>query len=127
ARLLDVDGGKDALVHEAAVQVHLHVTGALELLEDDVVHPGTRVDEGGGHDGERAAFLDIAGGREETPWPLQRIGVETSGQHLARRGNDRVVGAGNAGDGVEEDHHVTLVLHQSLGLIDDHVVYLDVA
>src|SRR5207247_7505702 len=32
--LLDVDRGEDPLVHQPAVQVALHVAGALELFED---------------------------------------------------------------------------------------------
>src|SRR5215813_4479013 len=98
ARLLDVDGGEDALVHEAAVEVHLHVAGALELLEDHVVHARARVDEGSGHDGERAPLLHVAGGGEEAPGALQRVGVETAGEDLARRRDDRVVGTGEARD-----------------------------
>src|SRR5215831_7190709 len=45
ARLLDVDGGEDPLVHEAPVEMHLHVAGALELLENHVVHARARVNE----------------------------------------------------------------------------------
>ena len=36
---VDVDGGEDALVGQLAVEHQLHVAGALELLEDDLVHP----------------------------------------------------------------------------------------
>src|SRR5204863_466504 len=45
AGLLDVDRREDALVHEASVQVHLHVAGALELFEDHVIHPAAGVDD----------------------------------------------------------------------------------
>src|SRR5690348_7278997 len=36
---LDVDGREDALLRELPVEVDLRVAGALELLEDDLVHP----------------------------------------------------------------------------------------
>ncbi len=65
ARAGHVDGGEDALLHQAAVEVDLHVAGALELLEDDLVHPAAGVDQRGGDDGEAAAVLDVARGAEE--------------------------------------------------------------
>src|SRR5262249_27007088 len=65
ARGVDIDGGPDALVHEAPVEAHFHVAGALELLEDHVVHAAAGVDERGSEDGQRAALLDVAGGAEE--------------------------------------------------------------
>src|SRR5580765_732038 len=63
-RLLDVDSRKDALVHQPAVEVNLHVAGSLELLEDDVVHPAAGIDDGGGHDRQRAALFDVPCRRE---------------------------------------------------------------
>jgi hypothetical protein len=63
--------------------VDFHVAGALELLVDHVVHAAAGVDEGGGDDGQRAAFLDVARGAEEALRLLQGVGVDTAGQHLA--------------------------------------------
>src|SRR3972149_1842195 len=51
----DVDGGEDAPLGEAAVEVQLHVAGALELLVDDLVHAAAGVDEAGGDDREAGA------------------------------------------------------------------------
>ena len=42
-------------------------------------------------------------------------------------GHDRVVGAGQAGDRVEQDHHVLLVLDQPLRLLHHHLRHLHVA
>src|SRR5512141_696986 len=47
-------------------------------------------------------------------------------QHLARRRHNRVVRARQARDGVEQDHHVALVFHQPLGLLDHHLGHLHV-
>src|SRR5207249_12116507 len=102
------------------------VAGALELLEDDVVHPAAGVDDGRGHDRERAALLDVPRRREEAPRTLQRVGVETARQDLARRRDDGVVGAREARERVEQDHDIPLVLDQPLGLLDHHVGDLDV-
>src|ERR1700679_800898 len=41
--------------------------------------------------------------------------------------DDGVVGAREAGDAVQEDDDVALVLNEALGLLDDHLGYLDVA
>src|SRR5688500_3799621 len=57
AGAVHVDRRVDALLVHAAVEVDLHVAGALELLVDHVVHAAAGVDERGGDDGERAAFL----------------------------------------------------------------------
>ena len=46
---------------------------------------------------------------------MQGVFVDAAGQHLAGSGLDGVVGAGQAGDRVEQDDHVLLVLDQSLG------------
>ena len=38
---------------------------------------------------------------------------------------DGVVGAGEAGDGIEQDDHVALVLDHTLGFFDHHFRHLD--
>src|SRR5437667_2163791 len=126
-RLLDVDRGEDPLVHQPAIEMDLHVARPLELLEDDVVHPASGVDDGRRHDRERAALLDVPRRGEEAARPLERVRVEAARQDLARRRDDGVVGAREAGERVEQDHDVPLVLHQPLGLLDHHVGDLDVA
>ena len=103
-----------------------HVAGALELLEDDLVHAGAGVDQRGGDDGERAAALDVPRGAEEALGLLQRVGVDAAGEDLARVRHHHVVRAGQTGDGVEQDHDVAPVLDQPLRLLDHHVGHLDV-
>ncbi len=55
----------------------------------------------GGDDGQAAALLHVARGAEETLGTVQGVGVDTTGQHLAGGGDDGVVGARQACDGVE--------------------------
>src|SRR4029450_6290816 len=98
AGLADIQRREDALVGDLAVEDDFAVAGALELLEDDLVHLRSGVDQRGGDDGKRPAFLDVARGAEEALWTLQRIGVDTARQHLARARNDSVVGSAEAGD-----------------------------
>jgi hypothetical protein len=61
----------------------LHVAGALELLEDHLVHLAAGVDERGGDDGEAAAALDVAGRAEEALGLVQGVGVHAAGEDLA--------------------------------------------
>ena len=102
----DVDRREGALVGHLAVEDEFRVAGALELFEDHFVHAAAGIDQRGGDDGQRAAFLDIACGTEEALRPLQRIGVDTAGQHLAGGGHHGVVGAAETGDRIEQDDDV---------------------
>src|SRR3990167_8966359 len=78
AGLADVERGEDALVGDLAVEDDFRVAGALELLEDHFVHPAAGVDQRGGDDRQRTAFLDVARGAEEALGALQRVGVDTT-------------------------------------------------
>src|SRR6266511_5609278 len=62
---VDVQGREDAPLRQLAVQPHLHVPGALELLEDDLVHARAGVDQRGGQDRQRAAVLQVPRRAEE--------------------------------------------------------------
>ena len=106
--------------------MHLHVAGPLELLEDHVVHPTARVDQRRGEDRQAAALLDVPGSGEEATRPLEGVRVEPAREHLPGGRDHGVVSAREAGDRVQQDHHVLLVLHQPLGLLDHHVGDLDV-
>mgnify|MGYP000602575929 CR=1 FL=1 len=57
---------------------------------------------------------------------MQGVGVHAAGENFAGVGLDGVIGAGQSGDGVEQDHHVVLVFDHALGLLDDHLGHLDV-
>src|SRR4051794_30303784 len=102
------------------------VTCSLELFKDDIVHSRTRVDQRRGDDGQRAAFLNVAGRAEETLRALQSIRIDTTRKDLARRRNDRVVCTSETSDRVEKDNNVPFVLDQSLGLLYHHVGDLNV-
>ncbi len=78
-----VDGRPDALVDQLTVEVELHVAGALELLENHVVHPAAGVDEGGGQNRQGAALLDVSGGPEKALRLVQGGRVEAAGEQLA--------------------------------------------
>ena len=79
----DVDRREGALVGHLAVEDEFGVTRALEFLENDFVHARAGVDQRGRDDRERPPFLDVARRAKEALGALQRIGVDTAGQHLA--------------------------------------------
>src|ERR1700712_5279661 len=116
--LYGVDGREDPLVREIAPQPDLHVAGALELLEDDLVHLRATFDEGSRENGQRSAVLDVARGAEELLRRVERSRVDTTGQDPAARRRGEVVGATQAGDPVEEHHDVVTELDKTLGPLD---------
>ena len=56
-------------------------------------------------------MLDIASCTEEALRLLERIGIDTTGEYLTGGGLDCIVGACEAGDGVEEDHYIVSALY----------------
>ena len=103
------------------------VTRALELFEDDLVHAGASIDQGGGDDGEGAAVFDVTSGAEEAFGFVESVGIDATGEDFAACGNDGIVGAGESGDGVEENDDVVAVFDESFGFFDDHFCDLDVS
>ena len=101
--------------------MQLHVAGALELLEDDVVHAAAGVHQRRGDDGQAAAVFDVARRAEEALRLEQRPRIQTAGERTPRGRNHQVVGPGQAGDGVQQHHHVLPQLHQPLGALQHHL------
>ena len=118
ARRVDVDRREDALVGELTREAQLHVAGALELLEDDLVHLGAGLDERGREDGQRAAALDVARGAEEALRRVERAGVDTTGEDATGCRRGQVVRAAQAGDRVEQHDDVVAQLDEALGALD---------
>src|SRR5918996_1639952 len=58
--------GLPHLVGHLPVELELPVPGALELFEDDLVHPGAGLDESRGDNSQRSTELDIPSRPEET-------------------------------------------------------------
>ena len=120
AGTIDVDRGVEALLGHLAIEMDFEVAGALEFFVDHVVHAAAGVDQRRGQNRETTAFFDVARRAEETLGLLQRVGVHAAGEHLAGRGLHGVVGTRQAGDGIQQDDHVLLVLDQAFGALDHH-------
>ena len=80
AGAVDIDGRIDAFFRHAPVKVDFHVAGTLEFLIDHIIHARAGIDQRGGDDGKRAAFLDISGGAKKTFGALQGVGVDAARQ-----------------------------------------------
>src|SRR5690606_36219122 len=119
---VDVDGGEDALVRQLARQAQLAVAGALELLEDDLIHLRAGLYECGGEDREGSAVLDVARSAEEALRRVQCCRVHATGEHTPRGGGRDVVRAAETGDRVQQHDDVAAELHQSLGALDGELV-----
>src|SRR5690606_31387038 len=115
---LHVHRGEDPLVRERPAELELHVAGALELLEDDLVHLRAGLHQRGGDDGERSAVLDVPRGAEEPLRRVERGRVHTTRQDPPARRRGEVVRAAETGDRVEQDDHVVAELDQALGPLD---------
>src|SRR5437764_1072462 len=83
SRAVDVEAREDALLHQLAIEHDLRVTRSLELLEDHFVHARSRVDQRRADDGQRAAFLDVAGRAEEPLGLVECVRVDAAGEDLA--------------------------------------------
>ena len=126
ARFDDVDGGVDAPVGDVAAEHDFAVARTLELFEDHFVHATAGIHQCRGDDREAAAVFDVACGAEEAFGFVQGVGVDTTAEHLAAAGCDGIVGAGEAGDGVKQYHHVFAQLHPALGFFDHQFGHADV-
>ena len=113
----NVDRRVDALVADLAVEDDFHVSGAFELLENQLVHAAIRLNEGGRHDGERAGFLGVAGGGEEFAGNFQSAGVDAAGHGASTAALGIVERTADAGEGVHEHEDILAHFHQALGAL----------
>ena len=103
------------------------VASAFELFKNDFVHAAAGVDQRGRDDGERAAFFHVARRAQKALGAVQCVGVHAAGEHFAAGRHHVVVGAGQAGDGVQQDDHVFFQLDQAFGALDHHFGHMHVA
>ena len=126
AALGNVNGREQAAVGQLAVQNQLHVAGALELLENQFVHARAGVHQRRGQDGQRAALFNLAGGGEHLARNFQRAGIHAAGHRAAAAAVDAVVGAGDAGDGIQQHKDVLAGFHHAPAALDHEAREADV-
>src|SRR5690606_11138508 len=118
ARGVDVDGREDALVGKRARETQLHVAGALDLLEDHLVHLGSGLHERRREDRQRAAALDVARGAEEALRRVERGCVHATREDASGCRRGEVVRAAETGDRIEQHDDVVAELDEALGALD---------
>src|SRR5690606_28097982 len=121
---LDVDCGEDAALGDLAVEHDLGVPGSLELLEDDLVAAAARLGEGGSDDRQASAagaIGDVAGGTEEPLRLLERTAVDAAGESASGATLRGVVGAGEPGQRIENEDHVTTPLDLPSRHLEGHL------
>ena len=111
----DIHGGEEAAVGQLAVQVQLHVAGALKLLVNHLIHPAAGIHQASADDGQAAAFFDVAGGPKELLGGIKGCRIDTAGKGAPAGRNRQVIGPGQPGNAVQQDNHVLAVFHQTLG------------
>src|SRR4051812_47373888 len=75
----DVQSRENPLVGYVAIQRQLHIASSFELLEDDLIHSASGIDQAGGDDRETAAVLDLSGSAEEPFGNFEGPIVEAAG------------------------------------------------
>src|SRR5690606_18784567 len=76
-----------------------------------------RLDERRGDDGERAAALDVARRAEDLARDLERRGVQAARHGAPAAAPEEVEAAPQAGQRVEQQHHVVPLLDEALGIL----------
>ena len=126
AGAIDIDCRENPAFDETAVQMNLAVAGTFKLLENDLVHPATGVDQRGGDDRETAGTFDVSGGTKEALGFLQRIRFQAARHRLSPVAGERVVGPGEPGNRIQQDDDVLPLLDQAPGLLTHHLGAVDV-
>ena len=106
--------------------MQLHVTGSLELLEDQVVHLGACLGQGRGDDRQTTAVLDVTCRTEEPFGFVQGLCFHTAGQYLSARWRYGVVRASEARDRVQQDHYIVTALYESFRFLVNDIRYANV-
>ena len=114
----DVDGRINPLVADFSVEHHFHVSGAFELLKDQLIHPAAGFNQRRGDDGERTRFLGVPGGCENLSWRFHGTRVDTTAHGAAATAHCIIKSTSGARDGIEEDEHMFSSFDQSFGSLD---------
>ena len=121
----------NALIADLAIEHQLHVSGAFELLEDQLVHAAAGFDQCRRDDGERAGFFGVARRRENLSRSFHRARIDTAAHGAAAAAHRIVKCARRARDRVEQDKNMLARFDQTFGALDrelrDARVALDIA
>ncbi|MPN25282.1 hypothetical protein SDC9_172689 [bioreactor metagenome] len=71
--------------------MEFHISSAFKFFVNDVIQTGAGINQGGGDNGERAAFFQVARGAEKTFRRIERGWVHTARQGPSRWVDDQVI------------------------------------
>lgn len=111
-----VDGRIDSFVRQFAIKHDLGITRSFELLENDLIHATTRIDESRGNERQGTTAFDIAGRTEDLAGNIHRLGIQSPGKRATTSLLVQVEVATESGQRVEQHHYVLAHLHQPLGI-----------
>src|ERR1043166_7150357 len=83
-----------------------HISGSLELLEDQFIHPRSSIHQRSGQNRQRAAFFDLPGGSKHLARNFERPGINTAGHRSTTAAMDAVVSSRDTGDGIQQHENV---------------------
>ncbi|CAB4716466.1 unannotated protein [freshwater metagenome] len=93
-RTVNINRRVDPTLCCSTIESKFHISGPLELLEDDLVHFGIGVDESSCQNRQRATLFNIPGCSKEALGWVQGTSVEATTHDAATIGSSQVVGAG---------------------------------
>jgi hypothetical protein len=76
--LHNIQRWEDPIIRQVAIKIRLHIAGAYELLEDDLVHTTAGVDQSGGDNRHAPSGLDVARRGEKLSWLREGGGLHTA-------------------------------------------------
>src|SRR5882724_2100494 len=114
----NVDGWINALIADLPIKDHLHVAGAFEFLEDQLIHSTSGFDERSRDNGERARFLGVARGGEKFSRSFHGASVDTAAHGSAATAHGVVKRPSCSGDRVEQNENVLAGFDETLGALD---------
>ena len=104
-----------------------HIACALEFFVNHVIHAAACFDQCRCDDSQGATFFHVTCGTEEAFRTLEGVGIDATGQHLARGRNNGIVGTSQTGNGIQKDDNVFFHFDQTFCLFKNHFRNLDMA
>src|SRR5689334_12775930 len=106
AALRDVDGGEKTAIRMLPVENQFHVSSPFELLQDQLVHARSGIDQRGGNDRKRSAFFDLARCSEHLARNFQGARINTAGHRATATAMHAVVSTGHTCNGVKQNKNI---------------------
>jgi hypothetical protein len=118
SRQEDVDGRINPLVADFSVEDHFHVSGAFELLKDQLIHAAAGFNQRSGDNGERTSFFGVPRCGENFPRNFHCARIDTTAHRPAAAAHCVVERTSRARDGIEQDEHMLARFDESFGAFD---------